>query len=154
VGGEVSGSVLFGYSNKGHDGFMGNTVMAQWCNWGAATNNSNLKNDYGSVQMYQYASAKLEDTGLQFAGLVMGDFSKTAIGTNFNTGTVVGVSCNVFGIGFPPKFVKDFSWSYGPDHQEYKLEKALLTAERTMARRHKELCEDQRAALEYIHKNA
>jgi UDP-N-acetylglucosamine diphosphorylase / glucose-1-phosphate thymidylyltransferase / UDP-N-acetylgalactosamine diphosphorylase / glucosamine-1-phosphate N-acetyltransferase / galactosamine-1-phosphate N-acetyltransferase len=154
IGGEVSSSVIFGHSNKGHDGFMGNSVLAEWCNWGAATNNSNLKNDYGIVSLYSYTTGRQESTGLQFAGLFMGDHSKTAIGTSFNTGTVVGVSCNVFGTGFPPKFVEDFSWGFGPDRQDYRIEKALQTAERTVSRRHMELSQGQKDALEHIQKNA
>ncbi len=101
VGGEVNNSVIFGYSNKAHDGFLGNSVIGEWCNLGADTNNSNLKNNYGTVKLYNYLQQKMVDTGLQFCGLMMGDYSKSGINTMFNTGTVVGVGANVFGSDFP-----------------------------------------------------
>jgi UDP-N-acetylglucosamine diphosphorylase/glucosamine-1-phosphate N-acetyltransferase len=113
VGGEVNNAVLWGNSNKGHDGFLGNAVLGEWCNLGADTNNSNLKNDYSEVKLWSYPSGRFEPTGLQFCGLVMGDHSKAGINTMFNTGTVVGVACNLFGAGFPRNFIPDFSWG-GP----------------------------------------
>src|SRR6185295_4716741 len=110
VGGEINGSVIFGYSNKGHDGYLGNSVIGEWCNLGAGTNNSNLKNNYGEVDLWSYPAEKFEPTGLQFCGLMMGDHSKCGINTMFNTGTVVGVFANIFGGEFPGKFIPSFSW--------------------------------------------
>ena len=135
VGGEVNNSVLWGNSNKGHDGFLGNAVLGEWCNLGADTNNSNLKNDYSEVKLWSYPSGRFEATGLQFCGLVMGDHSKAGINTMFNTGTVVGVASNVFGAGFPRNFIPDFSWGGPQGMTEYRLDKALATAERVLARR-------------------
>ena len=108
VGGEVNNCVIFGYSNKAHDGFIGNSVIGEWCNLGADTNSSNLKNNYANVKIHDYVSGKALDSGLQFCGLIMGDHSKSGINTMFNTGTVVGVGCNVFGGGFPPQFIPEF----------------------------------------------
>ncbi|MEY3942201.1 MAG: hypothetical protein RIR07_1087 [Bacteroidota bacterium] len=135
VGGEVNNSVLWGNSNKGHDGFLGNAVLGEWCNLGADTNNSNLKNDYSEVKLWSYPSGRFEATGLQFCGLIMGDHSKAGINTMFNTGTVVGVACNVFGAGFPRNFIPDFSWGGPQGMTEYRLDKALATTERVLARR-------------------
>jgi UDP-N-acetylglucosamine diphosphorylase/glucosamine-1-phosphate N-acetyltransferase len=151
VGGEVSQSVLLGYSNKGHDGFMGNSYVGEWCNWGAATNNSNLKNDYGSVKLHSYEAGQLEDSGRQFVGLFMGDHSKAGIGTLFNTGTVVGVNVNVFGAGFQPKHVPSFSWG-GADTNftTYQLEKALAVARTTMERRGQVFSEADEAILRHV----
>ncbi|MFT2007467.1 GlmU family protein [Pontibacter sp. 13R65] len=135
VGGEVSNSVVFGYSNKGHDGYMGNSVLGEWCNLGADTNTSNLKNNYAEVKLWNYPSNSFKGTGQQFCGLIMGDHSKSSINTMFNTGTVVGVSANVFGPGFPPNFVPSFSWGGAAGLETYRLDKALEVAERVMARR-------------------
>lgn len=135
VGGEVNNAVLWGNSNKGHDGFLGNAVLGEWCNLGADTNNSNLKNDYSEVKLWSYPSGRFEATGLQFCGLVMGDHSKAGINTMFNTGTVVGVACNIFGSGFPRNFIPDFSWGGPQGMTEYRLDKALATTERVLARR-------------------
>jgi UDP-N-acetylglucosamine diphosphorylase / glucose-1-phosphate thymidylyltransferase / UDP-N-acetylgalactosamine diphosphorylase / glucosamine-1-phosphate N-acetyltransferase / galactosamine-1-phosphate N-acetyltransferase len=136
VGGEVSKSVIFGYSNKSHDGFMGCSVVGEWCNWGAGTNNSNLKNDYGMVSMYDYSKKNLEPTNQLFAGCIMGDYGKTAIGTNINTGTVIGVSCNLFQNGFPAKFVPSFTWGGSADAStRYKFVKAIEVIKATMLRR-------------------
>ena len=110
VGGEVNNSVLFGYSNKGHDGFLGNSVLGEWCNLGADTNNSNLKNNYAEVRLWDYETEGFAKTGLQFCGLMMGDHSKCGINTMFNTGTVIGVNANIFGSGFPRNFVPSYSW--------------------------------------------
>lgn len=132
VGGEVKNAILFANSNKGHEGYLGNAVIGEWCNLGADTNNSNLKNNYGNVKLWSYSEKKPIDTGLQFCGLMMGDHSKAAINTMFNTGTVVGVSANIFGAGFPPTFIPDFSWGI---HETYQLEKAIETASLVMARR-------------------
>ena len=156
VGGELSNSVLWGHSNKAHDGFVGNSVIGQWCNLGADTNTSNLKNTYGTVALYDYPTQAPLDTGLTFAGLVMGDHSKAGINTMFNTGTVVGVCSNVFGGGFPPKWVPSFRWGsetgFGaePRWSEYALDKALDTAARVMARRGLSLDARERALLEAV----
>jgi len=135
VGGEVNNSVIMGYSNKAHDGFLGNSVLGEWCNLGADTNTSNLKNNYANVNLYSYKTNKLENTGLQFCGLMMGDHSKSGINTMFNTGTVVGVGCNIYGGGFPPTHIPSFSWGGSEGLQDYKLEKLVETAERVFERR-------------------
>ena len=135
VGGEVNNSVLIGYSNKGHDGFLGNSALGEWCNLGADTNNSNLKNNYDEVKAWSYVSKRFAKTGQQFCGLIMGDHSKSGINTMFNTGTVVGVSANVYGAGFPRNFIASFSWGGPQGTMEYKLDKALDTAHRMMQRR-------------------
>jgi UDP-N-acetylglucosamine diphosphorylase/glucosamine-1-phosphate N-acetyltransferase len=136
VGGEVSGSVIFGFSNKGHDGYLGNSVLGEWCNLGANTNNSNLKNDHSHVKLHSYVTNTLENTGLTFCGLFMGDFSKAGISTMFNTGTVVGVNVNVFGGGFQPKHIPSFSWGGKADgFVEYRFEKAVDVARDTVIRR-------------------
>lgn len=150
VGGEVQNSVIIGYSNKGHDGYLGNSVLGEWCNLGADTNNSNLKNDYSEVKLWNYASHSFEKTGLQFCGLMMGDHSKSAINTMFNTGTVVGVSSNVFGGGFPRTFIPSFMRGGSQGMEEYRLQKACETAERVMARRHKPFDEVEYAILSTI----
>lgn len=135
VGGEVNNIVLFGYSNKGHDGFVGNSVIGEWCNLGADTNSSNLKNNYAEVKLYNYTTQKMEPTGLQFCGLIMGDHAKTAINTQLNTGTVVGVGANIFKPGFPPNYIPEFSWGGGRHDEKFNFEKALEVAEKAMARR-------------------
>ncbi|MCO5248719.1 MAG: GlmU family protein [Chitinophagales bacterium] len=141
VGGEVENSVILGYSNKGHDGYLGNSVLGEWCNLGADTNNSNLKNNYSFVRAWSYPDKKSIDTNLQFCGLLMGDHSKSGINTMFNTGTVVGVSSNIYGGGFPKKFVPSFSWGSSEKMDTYDFDKALDTARKMMARRHIELTE-------------
>jgi UDP-N-acetylglucosamine diphosphorylase/glucosamine-1-phosphate N-acetyltransferase len=135
IGGEVSSSVIFGYSNKGHDGFLGSSVIGEWCNLGADTNISNLKNNYENVRLWNYAKGGFIDTGLQFCGLMMGDHSKCGINTMFNTGTVVGVSSNIFGDGFPRNFIPSFSWGGANGFTTYQLKKAYDTAEKVMERR-------------------
>ncbi|MDX2172461.1 MAG: GlmU family protein [Bacteroidota bacterium] len=135
VGGEVNNSVIFGYSNKAHDGFIGNSVVGEWCNLGADTNNSNLKNNYGNVKLYNYLHKKSVDTGLQFCGLIMGDYSKTGINTMLNTGTVVGVGANIFGGGFPPTLIPSFSWGGAQGFDDYQLEKLFETSEKVYERR-------------------
>ena len=138
VGGEISNSVMFGNANKGHEGFMGNAVIGEWCNWGADTNNSNLKNDYSKVELWSYVSNKFENTGIQFAGLIMGDHSKCGINTMFNTGTVVGVNCNIFGGGYQPRHIPSFSWSAGTEEfKTYHLRKANQVARAVLERRGK-----------------
>lgn len=135
IGGEVSTSVIFGYSNKSHDGFLGCSVLGEWCNLGADTNTSNLKNNYDSVKLWNHASESFENTGLQFCGLMMGDHSKCSINTMFNTGTVVDVAANVFGHGFPPNYVPSFAWGGASGFETYQLPKAIETAGRVTGRR-------------------
>lgn len=136
VGGEISNSVIFGYTNKGHDGFLGNSVLGEWCNLGADTNISNLKNTYDIVKLWSYAEQRFVNTGQQFCGLMMGDHSKTGINTMFNTGTVVGVSANIFGEGYPRNFIPSFSWGGKQGMSPYNLKKVFQVAEAVMARRH------------------
>lgn len=150
VGGEVSNIIIFGYSNKGHDGFVGNSVIGEWCNLGADTNSSNLKNNYGNVKLWNYRTKGFEDTGLQFAGLIMGDHSKTAINTQLNTGTVIGVASNIFKEGFPPNLIENFSWGGFKDDERFKLDKAYEVAEKVMARRKMPLTDDDKAILKHI----
>lgn len=135
VGGEMNNSVIFGYSNKAHDGFLGNSVIGEWCNLGADTNNSNLKNNYGSVKLFNYAQQKQVDSGLQFCGLIMGDHSKSGINTMFNTGTVVGVGANIYGGGFPPTHIPGFSWGGAAGFEVYRLDKLAETAAKMFERR-------------------
>lgn len=150
VGGEVNNIIIFGYSSKGHDGFIGNSVIGEWCNFGADTNSSNMKNNYGNVRFWNYRTKAFQDTGLQFAGLIMGDHSKTAINTQLNTGTVVGVASNIFKEGFPPNLVENFSWGGFKDDERFKLDKAYEVAERAMARRNVALTDEDKAILKHI----
>lgn len=150
VGGEVNNSVLFGYSNKGHDGFLGNSVLGEWCNIGADSNNSNLKNNYEEVKLWSYETEGFAKTGLQFCGLMMGDHSKCGINTMFNTGTVVGVSANIFGSGFPRNFVSSFSWGGASGFTTYITKKAFETARLVMSRRNMEFDEREAAILEHV----
>lgn len=153
IGGEVNNCMIQGYSNKGHDGFLGNAVLGEWCNLGADTNNSNLKNNYQSVDLYNYSEEKYVDTELQFCGLIMGDHSKSAINTMFNTGTVVGVSANIYGADFPSKFIPSYSWG-GRKPLEYKFEKAMDTAKRVMERRNISLTEIDLAILKTVYEKS
>lgn len=150
VGGEVSNIIIFGYSNKGHDGFVGNSVIGEWCNLGADTNSSNLKNNYGNVKLWNYRTKDFQDTGLQFAGLIMGDHSKTAINTQLNTGTVIGVASNIFKEGFPPNLIENFSWGGFKDDERFKLDKAYEVAEKVMARRKLPLTDNDKTILKHI----
>lgn len=150
IGGEVNNSVLFGYSNKGHDGFLGNSVLGEWCNIGADSNNSNLKNNYEEVRLWSYETEGFARTGLQFCGLMMGDHSKCGINTMFNTGTVVGVSANIFGSGFPRNFVPSFSWGGASGFTTYITKKAFETAKIVMSRRHVEFTEQDAKILEHV----
>ena len=150
IGGEVNNSVLFGYSNKGHDGFLGNSVLGEWCNIGADSNNSNLKNNYEEVRLWSYETEGFARTGLQFCGLMMGDHSKCGINTMFNTGTVVGVSTNIFGSGFPRNFVPSFSWGGASGFTTYLTNKAFQTAKTVMARRNVEFTEQDAKILEHV----
>lgn len=150
MGGEISNSVLWGYSNKAHDGFLGNSVIGEWCNLGAATNSSNLKNNYDGVRMWDYHTEKFIHTGLQFCGLIMGDHSKSAIGVTFNTGTTVGVSANVFGAGFPRNFIPSYAWGGPGGFVTYHPRKAFITADIVMKRRNLALTEKDKGILNHI----
>jgi len=150
VGGEVNNVIFQAYSNKGHDGFLGNSVIGEWCNLGADTNSSNLKNNYSHVSAYSYETGKIEKTGVQFMGLIMGDHSKCGINTMFNTATVVGVSANIYGAGFPEKVIGSFTWG-GPDGMVgFKLDKAIEVAKAMMARRKVEFTEGDHQIFEYL----
>jgi UDP-N-acetylglucosamine diphosphorylase/glucosamine-1-phosphate N-acetyltransferase len=151
VGGEVSNSVIFGYSNKAHDGFIGNTVIGEWCNLGADTNCSNLKNNYSLVDIYNYRQEKMISTGQQFCGLIMGDYSKTGINTMLNTGTVVGICSNIFGAGFPSKHIPSFSWCSIDNTEIYQLEKGIETLERMKGRRGLKLEEREKSILKFLY---
>jgi UDP-N-acetylglucosamine diphosphorylase/glucosamine-1-phosphate N-acetyltransferase len=150
VGGEVNNSVLFAYSNKGHDGFLGNAVLGEWCNLGADTNNSNLKNDYSEVRLWDYQTESFTKTGLQFCGLIMGDHSKCAINTMFNTGTVVGVNANIFGSGFPRNFIPSFTWGGYGGFTTYLTKKAFEVAKTVMSRRNMEFTQQDADILEHV----
>nr|WP_317632508.1 GlmU family protein [uncultured Flavobacterium sp.] len=150
VGGEVNNSVMFAYSNKGHDGFLGNSVLGEWCNIGADSNNSNLKNNYENVKLWDYETERFVNTGLQFCGLMMGDHSKCGINTMFNTGTVVGVSANIFGAGFPRNYIPNFTWGGAQGTQAYLPKKAFETAKIVMSRRDIEFSEQDAAILQYV----
>lgn len=150
VGGEIGNSVIFGYSNKAHDGFLGNSVLGEWCNLGADTNTSNLKNNYENVKIWNYAKGGFHDTGLQFCGLMMGDHSKCGINTMFNTGTVVGVSANIFGDGFPRTFIPSFAWGGASGFTTFQLNKAFETASKVMARRNKQLDDMEKNILKHV----
>jgi len=150
VGGEISNSVIFGYSNKSHDGFLGCSVVGEWCNLGADTNTSNLKNTFAEVKLWNHAENRFVSTGMQFCGLMMGDHSKCAINTMFNTGTVVDVSANVFGEGFPRNYIPSFSWGGTRQIMTYRLDKALETARKMMERRNMPLDETEQRILEHV----
>ena len=151
VGGEVNNIVLHGYSNKGHDGFLGNAVLGEWCNIGADTNCSNLKNTYEEVKVWNYASSRFERSGQQFCGLIMGDHSKCGINTMFNTGTVVGVACNLFGAGFPRQFIPDFSWGGASGFVPHQMPAVEKTAKLVMVRRNKDFNENEQSILHWIY---
>ncbi|MBK9285910.1 MAG: GlmU family protein [Sphingobacteriaceae bacterium] len=150
IGGEVNNCVIFGYTNKAHDGFIGNSVIGEWCNLGADTNSSNLKNNYANVKIFNYLNEKMTDTGLQFCGLIMGDHSKTGINTMLNTGTVVGVGANIFGGGFPPTHIPSFYWGGADESETYKPEKLFETAEKVFARRGLKFNETEKELLTHI----
>lgn len=147
VAGEVESTVMLGYSNKAHDGFIGDAVIGEWCNLGAGTNCSNLKNDYSQVRVWSYPKESFIKTGLQFCGLFLADHSKSAIGTQFNTGTVVGVAANVFASGFPRNFIPSFTWGKEP----YKIDRALETARIVYARRGKTFDAEDEAILRAVY---
>ncbi|MBQ4821800.1 GlmU family protein [Aquimarina sp. MMG016] len=150
VGGEVNNSVIFGCSNKGHDGFLGNSVLGEWCNLGADTNTSNLKNNYAPVRLWSYETQGFAKTGLQFCGLMMGDHSKCGINTMFNTGTVIGVNANIFGSGFPRNFVPSYSWGGSGGFTTYLTKKAFEVAKVVMSRRNIEFTEQDEKILEHV----
>lgn len=150
VGGEVTNSVLMGYSNKGHEGYLGNSVLGYWCNLGADTNTSNLKNNYAKVKLWHYPTERFRDTGLQFCGLMMGDHSKCGINTMFNTGTIIGVSANIFGSGFPRNYIPSFSWGGHAGFSTYRLSKAIEVAEVVIARRKMQLSTTEREILSSV----
>lgn len=150
VGGEVNNSVIFGFSNKGHDGFLGNSVLGEWCNLGADTNNSNLKNNYAPVRLWSYETKGFAKTGLQFCGLMMGDHSKSGINTMFNTGTVVGVNANIFGGGFPRNFIPSYSWGGSGGFTTYLTKKAFEVSKVVMERRKIEFTEEDQKILEHV----
>ena len=151
VGGELSNVVFFGFSNKAHDGFLGNSVVGEWCNFGADTNASNLKNNYSTIKIWNYHDKRFRDTGLQFCGLFMGDHSKCGINSMFNSGTIVGVGCNLFGTGYYRNFVESFSYG-GPTagYEKYRLEKVIETAEQVFARRHKTFDDVEKEIMGYL----
>jgi UDP-N-acetylglucosamine diphosphorylase/glucosamine-1-phosphate N-acetyltransferase len=153
VGGEISNSLVMGYSNKAHDGFLGNSVIGEWCNLGAGTNTSNLKNTYDSVRIWSYKQETFVDTELQFCGLIMGDHSKSSINSMFNTGTVVGVSVNLFGTGFPRQFVSSFNWGGFNGLRKYNLKKAFEVAEKVYARRDKKFDQIEKDILFHIYES-
>jgi len=150
VGGEINNSVLFAYSSKGHDGYLGNSVLGEWCNLGADTNNSNLKNNYAEVKLWNYETGRFAKTGLQFCGLMMGDHSKCGINTMFNTGTVVGVSANIYGSGFPRNFIPSFSWGGAAGFTEYKTNKVYEVATVVMKRKNLVFGEVDQRILEHV----
>ncbi|MGI9531807.1 GlmU family protein [Lutimonas sp.] len=150
IGGEVNNAILSGYCSKGHDGYLGNAVIGEWCNLGADSNNSNLKNNYANVKIWEYAQERFVDTGLQFCGLIMGDHSKCGINTMFNTGTVVGVSANIYGSNFPRNFIPSFSWGGAAGLKTYALAKAHETTKLVMNRKNEAYTEDDQKIMEHI----
>ena len=151
IGGEVNNIVIWGHSSKGHEGFIGNSVIGEWCNFGAGSNSSNLKNNYAEVKLWSYTKEKFEKTGLQFCGVIMGDHSKTAINSKLNTGTIVGVATNIFREGFPPNLVEHFSWGGMKGDEKFHIEKAFEVAEKVMIRRQQHLTNDDKAILQHIY---
>ncbi len=152
VGGEVNNVIFQGYSNKGHDGFIGNSFIGEWCNIGADTNASNLKNNYGEIKIFSYEKGDFEQTSLQFMGIFMGDHSKCSINTMFNTATVIGVSCNIFGSQFPPKYISSFTW--GMERDVFQFDKAIQSANNMMRRRDKQLNKIDISILKHISVNS
>jgi UDP-N-acetylglucosamine diphosphorylase/glucosamine-1-phosphate N-acetyltransferase len=150
IGGEVNNSILFAYSSKGHEGYLGNSVLGEWCNIGADSNNSNLKNNYAEVRLWNYETENFAKTGLQFCGLIMGDHSKCAINTMFNTGTVVGVSANIYGSNFPRNFIPSFSWGGAAGFSVYQINKATETAKLVYKRRDLEFDDREQKILAHV----
>jgi UDP-N-acetylglucosamine diphosphorylase/glucosamine-1-phosphate N-acetyltransferase len=149
VGGEIKNSVIFGYSNKAHDGYLGDSVVGEWCNIGAGTSNSNMKNNVSEVRMWNEATKQMINTGFKKCGLIMGDYSRAAINTSFNTGTMVGVCANIFGPGEVPKVVPNFSWGSTGSHK-YQFEKAVADIEKWMKLKGHALDEKQKTRLKLI----
>jgi UDP-N-acetylglucosamine diphosphorylase/glucosamine-1-phosphate N-acetyltransferase len=150
IGGELKEVVILGHSNKAHDGFLGNSIIGEWCNLGAGTTVSNLKNNYSTVRMWDYSTRSMRDSGLQFLGMVMGDHSKAGIQTMFNTGTIVGVASNIFGEGFPPKFIPSFSWGGSSGLITHRLDEAMATAKKVLARRDIEFTSDDELIMRKV----
>jgi len=150
VGGEVNNTVIFGYSSKGHEGYLGNAVIGEWCNLGADTNNSNLKNNYAEVRMWSYETERFAKTGLQFCGLMMGDHSKCGINTMFNTATVVGVSANIFGGNFPRNFIPSYAWGGSAGFTTFKMNKVKEVVTAVMKRKHLDYNEQDEKILQHI----
>ena len=150
IGGEVNNVILSGYCSKGHEGYLGNAVIGEWCNIGADTNNSNLKNNYAEVKMWEYEEERFVKTGLQFCGLIMGDHSKCAINTMFNTGTVIGVSTNIYGSNFPRNFIPSFSWGGAAGFKTYNIDKAKETADLVMTRKNEDFTEQDQKILDHV----
>jgi UDP-N-acetylglucosamine diphosphorylase/glucosamine-1-phosphate N-acetyltransferase len=150
VGGEVHASIVAGLSNKAHAGYLGNSYIGEWCNLGAGTDTSNLRNDYGEVTLWDPVAQDFMPTGRQFLGLRMADHSKCAIGTRFNTGTLVGVSCNWFGAGFPPRRLPSFSWGGDDELTEYRFDKAMVVARAVMERRSRPLTDADTRMLRHV----
>jgi UDP-N-acetylglucosamine diphosphorylase/glucosamine-1-phosphate N-acetyltransferase len=150
VGGEINNSVIWGYSSKGHEGYLGNAVMGQWCNIGADSNNSNLKNNYAEVKLWDYETTRFRKTGLQFCGLIMADHAKCGINTMFNTGTVAGVSANVFGPGFPRNFIPDFAWGGAHGFETYTIQKMFETAAKVFERRNMSFDQQEKDILQHV----
>ena len=147
VGGELNNVVIFGYSNKGHDGFLGNSVLGEWCNIGADSNNSNLKNNYAEVRLWNYATGRFAHTGLQFCGLIMGDHTKCSIASKFNTGTTVGIGANIFGSEVQKNLIPSFSWGVKQGFITHRIDKMLKSTELVMNRKSKNLEDQQRGVL-------
>ncbi len=150
VGGEINNVVIFGHSSKGHDGYLGNAVIGEWCNLGADTNNSNLKNNYAEVKLWSYETERFAKTGLQFCGLMMGDHSKCGINTMFNTGTIIGVSANIYGSNFPRNFVPSFSWGGAAGFTTYKMGKVNEVASVVMQRKHLTYTEQEQKIIAHV----
>ena len=150
VGGEIKNCMFQANSNKSHDGYLGDSVIGEWCNLGADTNSSNLKNNYAEVKIWDYSIGRFAKSGLQFCGLIMGDHSKCGINTMFNTGTVVGVNCNIYGSGFPRSFIPSFSWGGPHGYMTYKLDKAFETIEKVFERKNYSLNQEEKNILEHI----
>jgi UDP-N-acetylglucosamine diphosphorylase/glucosamine-1-phosphate N-acetyltransferase len=151
IGGEVGNSVIFGYSNKGHEGYLGNSVIGEWCNLGADTNTSNLKNNYAPVKLWSYSKGGFANTGLQFCGLMMGDHAKCGINTMFNTGTVVGVGANIFGAGYPRNFIPSFSWGGASGFITFQPRKFYEVAKAVMSRRSLEFSEQEKTIIDQVY---
>jgi UDP-N-acetylglucosamine diphosphorylase/glucosamine-1-phosphate N-acetyltransferase len=152
VGGEISNSIFYPFSNKGHDGYAGSSIIGSFCNWGAMTCTSNVKNDLNEVDIFDYSTAKPRKTNTKSLGVIMGDFVTTGIGTRFNTGTVVGNHCNISGIQFLPKFIPSLTWGEYPNVKKYEFEKALANAKKWAKAKNQELPENSGELIEQIWK--